>query len=684
MRRQLVTAVLLTLFAGLLVATLPKPSLAARPVSEKGLLKLVELGTDDTTIVSSIQRNGIDFDVNDETLKRLKDGGASAVILQAVQKAAKPAATNRPAKAVALNDVIVLLEGGADEATILGLLQKSPTLFTLGSDDEARLRKAGASDRIIAAMKGNRPKSAQQNDVTDIAIILDCSGSMMERQKEGVPKIVSAKRVVSDLIQKIPDGLRLMFIVYGTESKPTPEESCRDIKILRPLSELDAAGKAELVRLIGELTVHGNTPIADSLKIAGSELVKADAFCGLILISDGKETCNGDPAAEAAELAKNPKFSFGLNVIGLDVRDDEKRSLEQIAEKGKGKYYNADSAAKLEEAVAELKKELAAKAKGNPEQRASRETTLAGQSAKPGAFLNDAGLISAGEFKGNLAMMEAHYYKVAVRKGQEVRAIGQIQKAFYKSKYDGQNNQTFSISLYGGDFSLLKRETLVIADVPKTIQTLRATCNAATDGFVYIGIAASDNTDPDGITPRDFDPIDFKPKPSAYALRIRLGEAAGESGAASAEIPVAAVTAGNAFGSAGELASPSIAATDIKVGEVVFYKAKVKTGEKVHVAIAVQKPWYMAEYNQVQATYTLTAYDDDQVQVAQKKLDVQYQKPDAQVLTNDVVATLDGQMYFSISCENSGRPIKPPGFQPKPGFLAIQVAPAAEGAGEAK
>jgi Mg-chelatase subunit ChlD len=684
MRRSFCTAFLVTLIVGLVAASLPHPSFAAKALNEKGLLRLVELGTDESKVIANIEKQGVDFDVNDAALKQLKEGGASEAVIQAVQKAGKAVGSKKPAKAVSLNDVVELLENGADEGTILSLLQKSPTLFTLGAADESRLRKAGATDRVIEAMKGNRPKSGQQAEVTDIAIILDCSGSMMERQKEGLPKITSAKRVVSDLVQKIPDGLRLAFIVYGTETKPTPEESCSDIKILRPLSELDAAGKGELTRLIGKLTVHGNTPIADSLKIAARELAKNDAFCGIILISDGKETCNGDPAAEAAELSKNPKLSFGVNVIGLDVHDDEKRSLEQIAEKGKGKYYNADSAAKLEEAVAELKKEIESKAKGNPEQRGSRETTLSGKAVKPGAFLHDAGLISAGEYKGNLAMMQADYYKVAVHKGQEVRAIGQIQKAFYASHYGGQNNLTFSISVYGGDFTPLKRETLMIAEVPKTIQTLRATCNAPADGFVYIGIGAGDNTRDDGVMPGELWPIDFKPKPSTYALRIRLGEAAGESGAAPAEIPVAAVTAGNAFGQAGELTPPSIASTDIKIGEVVFYKAKVKKGEKFHVAIAVQKPWYMAEYNQVQTTYTLTAYDDDQVQIAQKKFDVKYQIPDAQVLTNDVAATLDGQMYFSISCENSGRPIEPHGFQPKPGFLAIQLAPAAEGAGEAK
>jgi len=673
MRCSLGSAFLSSLVFALVVTSLPQQSFAAKPLNEKGLLRLLELGTDEAHIIANIEKNGVDLEVSDDVLKRLKDGGASDAVIQAVRKnAKKPAAgSKRAAKAVSLNDVVELLENGADEGTILSLLQKSPTLFTLGAGDEARLRKAGASDRVIEAMKGNRPKSNQQAEVTDIAIILDCSGSMIERQKEGVPKITSAKRVVTDLVQKIPDGLRLTFIVYGTESKPTPEESCLDIKILRPLSELDGAGKTELARMIADLQTHGNTPIASSLKIAARELAKNDAFCGIVLISDGKETCNGDPAAEAAELSKNPKLSFGINVIGLDVHDDERQSLEKIAEKGKGKYYNADSAAKLEEAVASLRKELESKAKAAPEQRGSRETTLSGKAVKPGAFLHDAGRISAGEYKGTLAMMQAHYYKVAVHKGQEIRAIGQIQKAFYDSY---GNHQTFSISIYDGDLTLLKREALLVPGVPKSIQTLRSTCNAPADGFVYVGVAASDNTKADGFTPEKLYPEDFKPKPSQYSLRIRLGDATGESAAQPAEISVSSASAGNGFAQAGELAAPSMAATDIKVGEVVFYKTKVKKGQKLHIAVAAQKPWW--DSYGIKGTYTLTAYDDDQVQVAQKKLDVSHNPPDAQVVSLDVSATLDGQMYFSVSSENSGREFYPEKFQPKPGFLAIKLSPA--------
>ncbi len=168
-----------------------------------------------------------------------------------------------------------------------------------------------------------------------------------------------AQRVVADLIEKMPEGLEVTFVVYGHEAfgGANDPRNCQAVKVVRPLSPLDASGKAELSRLIGTLRPVGATPIALSLRTAGAELAKHDAYCGLVLITDGKETCQGDPVGEAAQLAKSLKITFGANVIGFDVGKD-RAGLEQIATAGKGKYYNADSAAELADALGKLAQDL--------------------------------------------------------------------------------------------------------------------------------------------------------------------------------------------------------------------------------------------------------------------------------------------------------------------------------------
>jgi hypothetical protein len=128
---------------------------------------------------------------------------------------------------------------------------------------------------------------------------------------------------------------------------------CKAVKVVRPLSPLDDAGKSELTQTIAGLKPTGGTPIALAIKTAGEELKKAEGVgtCGIVLISDGKESCKGDPAAEAKALVDDPKLKGGVTVIGFGVAGEERASLEAIASAGKGKYYDAADAAGLEVAV---------------------------------------------------------------------------------------------------------------------------------------------------------------------------------------------------------------------------------------------------------------------------------------------------------------------------------------------
>ena len=333
---------------------------AAKPLTEQDLVNLIELQIDEATIAGKISKQGIAFAVDEAVLKRLEQAGAAQTLLQSVQQAAKtkPAAGER---AITFQDIARLLELEIDEATILKRLEKSPTTFVLDAEQLAQLKAAGASAKLLAALQGVRQISPQAAElITDFAIVLDCSGSMKELTPEGEAKMVVAKRVVTDLVQKIPDGLNVTFIIYGHEvyGAATDPRNCQAVKVARSLSTLDAAGKMQLSRLIAGLKPTGTTPIALSLRVAGEELQKNDAYCGLVLITDGLETCKGDPVAEAAKLAANPKLTFGVHVVGFGAKPEEDKALAEISKAGRGKYYGADSAAELTEALGALAKEL--------------------------------------------------------------------------------------------------------------------------------------------------------------------------------------------------------------------------------------------------------------------------------------------------------------------------------------
>ncbi len=331
-------------------------------ISQADLQELIQLGIDDDAILAKIKADGVAFVVDEQTLDNLKKAGASQAILDALK--ANPMPSSNAAMAtppILYDDVLKLLKLGIGEQAILDRLNKSPSVFTLSPEQIADLKAAGATQTVLDAMQKPRPVSAAAAElITDFAIVLDCSGSMKESTLEGETKMTAAKRVVDDMVQKIPNGLNVTFIIYGHEAYGGADDprNCQAVKIARPLASLNAAGKAELSNMIAGLKPTGTTPIALSLRVAGEELRKNDAYCGLVLITDGLETCQGDPVAEAARLASNPKLTFGVNVVGFGAKPEEDKVLAEIAKSGNGKYYGADSARELADALGSLSTEL--------------------------------------------------------------------------------------------------------------------------------------------------------------------------------------------------------------------------------------------------------------------------------------------------------------------------------------
>jgi hypothetical protein len=581
------------------------------------------------------------------------------------------------AKPITYQDVLKLLENKTDEQEILNRLEKSPTIFTLDARQVDELKKAGASEKVLQALAGKRPGATPGSDITDFAIILDCSGSMIDKTREGPSKMEVAKKVVAELIGKVPNGRRLTFLVYGHDL----EQGCKAIKVVRPLSEIDDAGKAEVRNFIKTLQPVGHTPIAGALQIAGQELAKNKAACGLILITDGMETCHGDPNAEAARLAKDLNLAFGLHVVGFDVDPKELEAVKEIARAGKGKYYDARSAAGLTEVLKGLEEKLAETA---PPARADRQVVLEGTKAKPGTFFHDAPLVTPGDLQGQLPFMAAHYYQVLVRKGQELRVIGKVQKAPYKvsNPQDRNDIQTFSITIYDQSLATRVRATIDVPGNPSQLQTWRALWQAPEDTLAYVVVAASDTHNPKGKHGFVY-PEDLQVAPSAYTLTLKLAGDASSTGEGPAPLPRLNTTAGNGFGQAGELTIPGLANSDLKLREVSFFKAKVNKGDALRISLAAQKPLYCVENDffpeNNKATYTLTVYDDDQVEVTRKVLDIMTNPPDAQTATIDWTPALSGVAYFTVSCENTGNKVYAgKGYpQPGPGRVAIQITKSA-------
>ena len=190
--------------------------------------------------------------------------------------------------------------------------------------------------------------SAAQAGKNNLILIIDASGSMWG-QVEGVAKIGIAKDVLTGLINDLPQDLNVGLVAYGHRRKG----DCSDVEELVSLGELD---KRKLITKIKELNPKGKTPITFSVQMTAEKLRALEDETTIILVSDGKETCGGDPCALVRKIRQSG-VRFVMHVIGFDVTDEERKQLECIAEAGGGMYYSAKNAGEFQMAAKNIVKD---------------------------------------------------------------------------------------------------------------------------------------------------------------------------------------------------------------------------------------------------------------------------------------------------------------------------------------
>lgn len=179
----------------------------------------------------------------------------------------------------------------------------------------------------------------------NVLVILDSSGSMAADDGTGRPKIDAAREAITQYVLGTPDSLPLGLMVYGHVGSNQPEDqaaSCAGIEVFAPLGELTAPTVDATVQ---QFQPTGYTPVAGSLQAA------APAFAGLegqanrvILVTDGIETCSGDPVA-AAQALHESGVAVTVDVVGFDLPDADAAALRQVAEVTGGTFTDARTGA---------------------------------------------------------------------------------------------------------------------------------------------------------------------------------------------------------------------------------------------------------------------------------------------------------------------------------------------------
>ena len=176
-------------------------------------------------------------------------------------------------------------------------------------------------------------------------IVFDASGSMWG-QLEGKTKIEIAKKTLADVVSNWDEEKQLGLLAYGHRKKG----DCSDIETLVPVGKVN---KSSMIDIVNKINPKGKTPISASIRMAADELKFTEDNATVILISDGKETCNADPCGTAAELEKLG-VNFTAHVIGFGVDKKTSEQLQCIAANTGGQYFPADNAEQLNDALKQV------------------------------------------------------------------------------------------------------------------------------------------------------------------------------------------------------------------------------------------------------------------------------------------------------------------------------------------
>lgn len=186
----------------------------------------------------------------------------------------------------------------------------------------------------------------------NVVVLIDGSGSM-KAEVTGGNKMALAKETIGKFVEEIDEDVDVSLIVYGhigTGNDADKQLSCSSIESVYPLQSYDTAA---FEKALNSFQASGWTPLAGAIDKAGEILqgYNSNDYENIVyIVSDGIETCDGDPIAAAKKLQEN-NIKAKVNIIGFDVDDDGQKQLQEVADAGDGIYATVRDKSELETEV---------------------------------------------------------------------------------------------------------------------------------------------------------------------------------------------------------------------------------------------------------------------------------------------------------------------------------------------
>ncbi len=323
------------------------------------------------------------------------------------------------------------------------------------------------------------------SDDLDVLFILDASGSM-KQITAGKTQIDSAKEAMTEVLKDFPASVPVGLRVYAhRENQADKEKSCLDTELIAPLS---AGSAGRIISALNSIQPKGYTPMSYSLEQARNDFdVSRESQKTIILLSDGEETCGGDPAETVKKLLADG-FKFTLHVIGFNVDAKTKAQLEAAALAGNGQYFSAKNAAELAKAMSEAtKKSLVI----------DKEKTVYGTEIRGGDSFETAVPLEAGKeyrLDHHQKKNEYDYFLISAKAGQEINVTLKTLEKGIAIRPDGKTQEGespyFGSKLNGPDRQQLDYKEIIGKKFGT--ETLKAAAGSDANYYLLVGSEYAD------------------------------------------------------------------------------------------------------------------------------------------------------------------------------------------------
>ncbi|WP_010098599.1 VWA domain-containing protein [Ornithinibacillus scapharcae] len=193
----------------------------------------------------------------------------------------------------------------------------------------------------------------------NVEVLLDGSGSMGAYIGDKTMMQI-AKESIKDFLEQVPEEANVSLRVYGhkgTGSNSDKKLSCSAIEQVYGYQTYD---EGTFQQQLDKIEPAGWTPLADALLQAKDSLKEFDAehHTNLIyVVSDGIETCDGDPVQVAKSLSDSNAKPI-INIIGFNVDSDAQKQLKEMAKVSGGIFSTVNDQEELEEEFKRAEKVL--------------------------------------------------------------------------------------------------------------------------------------------------------------------------------------------------------------------------------------------------------------------------------------------------------------------------------------